>query len=492
MKKSGNFNIPKEILDTAEKLNKANFEAYLVGGCVRDLVLDRKPKDWDLTTNAKPEEIVEIFEKTFYENDFGTVGVVNEEVSDETLKIVEITPYRKESEYSDNRRPDKVSFEATLEEDLNRRDFTINAIAFDPIKGQIIDPHKGQVDLEGKIIRTVGKPEDRFREDGLRMLRAIRISSELGFTINVDTKEAVEKNSRLIENISQERIRDEFTRMLKSNNAMKSIVLSHELGILQYFLPELEEAIGVEQNQAHSFDVWNHLLKSLEHAVEKNMSLDLRLAALFHDVSKPETRRWSKEKNDWTFYGHDVVGARKTEKIMKRLRFSGDLTQKVSKLVRWHMFFSDTDQISLSAVRRLISKVGQENIWDLMHLRTCDRVGTGRPKENPYRLRKYKSMIEEVMSDPVSVSMLKIDGNRLVEITKIDPSPKIGFILHVLLEEVLENPALNTEDYLEKRALELSKLEENVLKELGRKAKEKKESVIEDKISEIRDKHWVK
>lgn len=484
--------IPKEILNIAQKINDAGFEAYLVGGCVRDLTLGKKPKDWDFASNASPENIVKIFEKTFYENQYGTVGVVNENVSDETLKIVEVTPYRTESEYSDSRRPDKVSFGATLDEDLNRRDFTINAMALEPHKGQLIDPHKGQSDIKDKIIRTVGNPEDRFREDGLRILRAVRIASELGFTINVETKKAIEASSSLIKIISKERIRDEFIRIIMSDRSMGGLILSYELGILKHIIPDLEKTVGIEQNHAHSYDVWNHLLRSLNHATKKGMNLTLRLTALFHDISKPETRRRSEEKNDWTFYGHDVVGARRTGKIMKELRFSSDLIEKVVKLVRWHMFFSDTDQITLSAVRRLISNVGKENIWDLMDVRICDRIGTGRPKESPYRLRKYRSMVDEVLADPVSVSMLKIDGNKIIEVTGLKPCPEIGFILHVLLEEVLENPDVNRETYLEDRAIELSKLSKGELKKVGKKAKDKKEAVIEEKISEIRSRHWVK
>jgi len=484
--------IPEDILIISKKIEDAGFKVFLVGGCVRDLILGKKPKDWDFATDAKPEDITLLFEKTFYENQYGTVGIVNESVSDETLKIVEITPFRTESEYSDSRRPDKVSFGATLEEDLKRRDFTVNAMALDASKGQIYDPHKGQIDIKDKIIKAVGDPQVRFKEDGLRILRAIRFSAELGFIINDETTEAIRTNASLLQNISKERIRDEFVKMLMSDQAMESVILSHELGILKFIIPDLETTIGIEQNQAHSFDVWFHLLKSLNHAVKKKMSLDLRLAALFHDISKPETRRWSPEKKDWTFHGHDVVGAKKALKILKDLRFSNDLVEKVGKLVRWHMFFSDTEQITLSAVRRLIVNVGKENIWDLMNVRICDRIGTGRPKESPYRLRKYRSMIDEVLLDPISVSMLKIDGSKVIRVTKLPPSPKIGYILHALLEEVLEDPTLNSEKYLENKSMTLSKLSESELKVIGEKGKEKKELEVEKKISEIRGKHWVK
>ncbi len=487
-----NFTIPKEITEIAEKLKKGGFEAYLVGGCVRDLLLGLKPKDWDFATNALPEEIMKIFSNSFYENDYGTVGVVNDNVSDETLKVVEITPYREESEYTDFRRPDKVSFGTTLEKDLERRDFTINAMAFDPTKGQLIDIHKGQKDIKDKIVRAVGSPVDRFSEDGLRILRAIRISSELGLSIEKETEKAIISSASFIRNISKERIRDEFSRIIDSKNPVGGLILCQNLGVLKEFLPELEQSVGVKQNKAHSYDVWTHLLKSLEHSNKKNMKFHVKLSALFHDISKPETRRWSDEKKDWTFYGHDVVGSRVTERILKRLKFPMKLIENVVILVRWHMFFSDTDKITLSAVRRLVSRVGKENIWDLMDLRACDRIGTGRPKESPYRLRKFHSMIEEVMADPVSVSMLKIDGKKIMEVSQETPGPRIGYILHALLEEVLDDPSLNTEEYLEKRAIELSKLPKKELEDLGKSAKDRKDEEEEKKISEIRDRHWVK
>ncbi len=500
MKASKNINLfalPEEITETSEMLKKAGFEAYLIGGCVRDLILNRKPKDWDFTTNATPEEIAKLFTKTFYENEYGTVGVVNENSRDETLKIIEITPYRLESGYSDKRRPDSVKWSRKLEDDLERRDFTINAIALEIgektgllYKGHLVDLYKGQEDLGHKIIRAVGNPHDRFSEDALRMLRAIRISTELGFTIESETASAIGKYAHLLKEIAHERIRDEFERIIMSDNPMVGLILSQKLGVLQYIVPELEKSIGVEQNRAHAFHVWEHLLRSLQHAADKKWPLEIRLAALLHDISKPETRRASRETK-WTFYGHEVVGSRVTEKILTRLKFPVKLTEKVTKLVRWHMFFSDTEQITHSAVRRLIAKVGQENVWDLMNLRICDRIGTGRPKENPYRLRKYKAMLEEVMRDPVSVGMLKIDGNKIMEVTHVTPGPKIGHILNALMEEVLENPKLNDEVFLVKRSIELAELPEKKLKEMGDKGREKKDDLEEKNIKDIRDRYHV-
>lgn len=486
--------VPKEVQKVLETLKNKGFEAYLVGGCSRDLLLGRKPKDWDVTTNATPEKIIPLFEKTFYENNFGTVAVVDENATDESVKIVEVTPYRLESSYSDHRRPDSVQFSKRLDDDLKRRDFTINAIAVD-VSGDtvkdMIDLYGGFKDIKDKTIKTVGNPEDRFTEDALRMMRAPRLATELGFTINIETREAIIKHAKLLEKISAERVRDEFSKILMSKEPKKGIEMLHELGLLRYIAPELEQGIGIEQTQAHAYDVWEHLLRSLQCAADKEWPLDIRIAALFHDVSKPETRRFSHETKQFTFYGHEVVGSRVTKKILERLKYPNKLMDKVVKLVRWHMFFTDTEEITLSAVRRMIVNVGPENIWDLMNVRICDRIGTGRPKENPYRLRKYKAMIEEALHDPVSVGMLKIDGKRIMEVTRETPGPKIGYVLHALLEEVIENPKLNTAEYLEKRAVELFAMSEKDLKKLGEAGKERQKEEESKNIEEIRQKYHV-
>ncbi len=490
--------IPEEIGKILDILKKNGFDSYIVGGSVRDILLNRKPKDWDITTNANPEEIQGLFPHTFYENAYGTVGIVNDETEDITLKQVEVTPYRVESGYSDFRHPDQVKFSQNLEDDLKRRDFTINALALSLPegerqinKGQTIDLYKGQEDLKEKVIRTVGEGSLRFKEDALRMLRAVRLATELGFKVSHETTSSIKLHVKLLENISKERVKDEFVGIIMSSEPMKGMIMCQELGILSHIFPELEETIGIEQNkQAHKYTVWEHLLRSLQHAADKNWPLEVRLAALFHDVSKPQTKR--QKAGDTTFYGHDVVGARVTREALLRLKFPMKLVEKVEKLVRWHMFFADTEQISLSAVRRLIVNVGKENIWDLMNVRACDRIGTGRPKESPYRLRKYHAMIEEAMHDPISPQMLKIDGKRLMEVTGENPSRKIGYILHALLEEVIEDASKNNSDFLEKRALELVKLGENELKTLGEAGKASKEKEEEKLIAEIRGKHYVK
>lgn len=493
--------IPKEVWEVSQKLKKAGYEAYMIGGCVRDILIGVKPKDWDFTTNAKPEEIISVFPDTFYENVYGTVGVVNESVSDETLKVVEVTPYRLEAQYSDNRRPDSVSFSDKLEDDLKRRDFTINAIALnvdrtgskkDFYKGQIVDLFKGQEDLKNKILRTVGNPHERFQEDGLRILRAVRIGNYVGFEIDTATEKALAEESHLLSNIARERIRDEFTKIIMSSEPAQGIRFCQKFGLLKYIIPELEKTISIEQGGAHKFDVWEHSLKSLQHAADRNFSLEVRLAALLHDIGKPKSRRDAGEEGEWTFYGHEVVGARMTEKILQNLRFSAKIVEKVTKFVRNHMFFADSELIGLSAVRRIVAKVGKDNVWDLMDLRACDRIGMGRPKEDPYRLRKYHAMIDEATRDPISVGMLNIDGKEIMETTGEISGPKIGFVLHALLEEVLDDPKLNTAEYLNGRAIELIKLPEEKLKKFGEEGKKKKELENEEEIRKIRRSHKVK
>jgi len=275
-----------------------------------------------------------------------------------------------------------------------------------------------------------------------------------------------------------------------SDNPMVGIILSQKLGILQYVVPELEKSIGVEQNQAHAYHVWEHLVRSLQHAADKDWPLDVRLAALLHDVGKPATRVWSEEKKDWTFHGHDVVSARMAKKILNDLKFPKETVGKVTTFVRMHMFFSDPDVVTLSAVRRVIARVGKENINDLLNLRVCDRIGTGRPKAHPFRLRKYMSMVDEAMRDPISVGMLKIDGTRLIEMGEA-AGPRIGWILHALLEEVLDDPKKNTEEYLESRAQELAKLPEKELRELGEEGKDRKAEEDDAAVRKLREKHHV-
>ncbi len=485
--KTGKYSIPESVERILEALENSGFEAFLVGGCVRDLILNKKPKDWDITTNANPEEMQEIFPDSFYENKFGTVGVKTED-ADETLKVIEITPYRLESEYSDNRHPDTVTFSKNIKDDLSRRDFTINAMALS--KGHLVDLYKGQEDLEANIIRTVGNPSERFAEDALRIMRAVRFSAELGFTIESETSKAIYESANLLANVSRERIRDEFVKIIMSPNPMIGVVMLQKLGLLKHISEAAEGMVGVSQEtQAHIYDVFEHSLRALQHSADKGHRLELRLAVMFHDIAKPHTKRMVGNKA--TFYGHEVVGARVTRETLESIKFSRETIDNVTKLVRWHMFFADPEQITLSAVRRLITKVGKESIWDLVELRKCDRIGTGRPVEQPYRFRKFQSMIEEALRAPLSVGMLKVDGVKLMEIG-VEKGPRIGSVLHALLEEVLDDPEKNTEDYLVTRVTVLNQLTNNELDELGKKGKGRLEEEDDKIIKDLRDKHKVK
>lgn len=478
--------IPKDILDILHILNTNNYDSYLVGGCVRDMIRKIVPKDWDITTQALPEEIQALFPDSFYTNTFGTVGVKTKNAG-----IVEITPFRTESQYSDGRRPDTVIFTKDIQEDLKRRDFTINAIAYDPIKDIYIDPFFGIKDIKNSLIKAVGKADDRFSEDGLRILRMVRFASQLNFSLDTETLTSAINKKDILSNISKERIRDEFIKILMSKHANVGFMYMKTMGILKYISQHLEDTVNVTQNGCHSYDVFEHIIRSMQCAVDKEYPLEIRLSALFHDIGKPPTRQWSAEKGDYTFYGHEVVGAKITKEILKSLNFSRETIDKVVILVRWHMFFSDTEQITASAVRRMIANVGRENIWDLINLRICDRVGTGRPKEDPYRLRKYMSLIEEVLSDPTDVSMLKISGNDLIEELSLEPGPLIGKILHILLEKALVDPKINIKELLLKESASLVSLPKEKLDDLFKEAIKTKKAIEIETKSSIRKKYKV-
>ncbi|HLM84016.1 MAG TPA: CCA tRNA nucleotidyltransferase [Candidatus Bathyarchaeia archaeon] len=519
--------IPKPIIEIIQKLEAAGFEAFVVGGCVRDLLMNVEPKDWDVTTNAKPEDVMKIFPDNFYENNFGTVGVkipwnfskVRSFPSSSealgipqgrTLKnsydVVEVTTYRIESKYSDKRRPDKVKFAKTLEEDLSRRDFTINALAL-KIKNsdfEIVDLFGGQKDLKNKIIRAVGEANERFDEDALRMMRAVRFSVTLGadkqvkrtsgprklsektpFVIEEKTKKAIVKNSKNLKLIALERIQDELNKILVSDFAAEGIELLRELKLLQYIIPELEKGYGVGQNRHHIYTIYEHSILALKNCPSKK--LEVRLATLLHDIAKPETKRGEGAYS--TFYNHDHVGARVAEKILQRLKYPTNSIKKVRLLVDSHMFYYNVDEVGASSVRRLVRKVGLENIDDLIDLRVGDRLGSGVPKAVPYKLRHFKYMVDRISQDPLSVKMLKVDGNDLMKELRLKPEPMLGAILDVLLSEVIEDPKKNEKKILLARAKVLSK--EN-LESLREMAKEKIEEKKEEEDKELKSRHWVK
>ncbi len=469
--------IPDYILKIIEKLQSAGYEAYIVGGCVRDILLSRKPSDWDVTTDARPEQILSVFPEAKYENKFGTVllaqrvGARDKDSKGELIDVVEITTYRSEQNYSDRRHPDEIRFETKLDKDLERRDFTINALALDPVHNdKIIDYFGGRKDIKAKIIRAVGEPSDRFKEDALRMIRAIRFSSQLGFKLEPKTQRAIVKLAGGIKFVSQERIRDELIKILFSDRPAEGIMLLQDTKLLQYIIPELIEGIGVGPARHHLYPVFKHNIMSLKYC--PSLEWPVRLAALLHDIAKPRTRKTI--KGVATFYNHEYLGAKMVNKIMTRLKFSNKDKERVVNLVKNHMFYYNVGEVSAASVRRLLFKVGPDNLQDLIHLRVADRLGSGTPKAMPYKLRHLQYMLEKVQHDPISVKKLDINGDDLIKYLKIKAGPKIGAILDVLLSEIIEDVDLNNKEYLLQRAEELNKLN---LSRLVKKAKD----IIKDK-----------
>ena len=453
--------LPDFVQEALVKLQQAGFAAFVVGGCVRDLLINEEPKDWDITTNARPDDILSLFTDSKYENNFGTVLVPFHSIAN--TPVIEITTYRSEAGYDDHRHPGEIIFEDELEKDLSRRDFTINALAMDQT-GQIIDYYGGQKDLIQQIIRTVGEPADRFKEDALRLLRAIRFSCRFAFIIEPKTERAIVKLAGSIKFIANERIRDELIKIIASPRAYEGIKKLHDTKLLQYILPELEEGYGIDQNHHHVYTVFDHNLLSLKHC--PNTDYLVRLAALFHDIGK--TRAKQIIKGQITFYNHEYISAKLTSKIMTRLHFSNQEIDRVVNLVRNHMFYYNVDEVTEASVRRLIAKTGEQNLSDLIDLRIADRLGSGTIKAKPYKLRHLEYMFDKVRHDPVSVKMLKINGNDLMTKFKLTPGPQIGAILDVILADVINDPQLNEKPALLKLAQQLINLD---LSELRQRAK---------------------
>lgn len=482
--------VPKEVVSVIETLESSGFKAFAVGGCVRDVLLGRKPKDWDITTDAKPEDILRLFPDSVYENAFGTVSVFPKNVSDPSLKMIEVTPYRTESHYTDKRHPDRVEFGTKLEEDLARRDFTINSLALNIKTDEVIDLFKGKIDFKEGLIRAVGNAEERFEEDALRMIRAVRFAAELEFSIEPETYLAIQKKVKLLRFIAKERIRDEFTKIVMSPKSHEALQMMYDLGMLKLVMPELEEGVDVGQNKHHIFTVWEHNLNALKYAVSKHWSLEVRLAALLHDVGKPRSKRG--DGPDSSFYGHEIIGAKMTQLMLSRLRFSKAINEKVTKLVRYHLFYYNVDEVGEASVRRLIRKVGPEDMEDLIKVRMCDRIGSGVPKAEPYKLRHFRFVIEKLSRDPISVKMLKINGEDIMKTTRLSPGPKIGMLLNILLEEVLDDPKKNTKSYLEQRAGQLALMSDKELKNLAGESKGKSSALEEEEVGKMKKRYYVK
>lgn len=504
------FTIPKEVLSVVTELKKAGFEAYLVGGCVRDVILGVEPNDWDVATSATPEEIQKLFPEHVYENQFGTVGVkiptlrpAVPEVGTPTesvgatkeVDIVEVTTFRLEGKYTDKRHPDEVLFAKTIEEDLSRRDFTINAIAMEAGKTEVsppkfIDPYNGQFDIKERIVRTVGDPSARFGEDALRLMRAVRFAVELDFKIELATRRAIEERAGELDMIAKERIRDEFIKILNAQDAARGIILLEELGLLRFVCPELCEGVGVGQNKHHIYTVFEHHIRSLDYAVTQGYSLVLRVAALLHDLGKPKTKHG--EGLNSTFHGHEIVGAKMAMRALDRLKFPKDFTERVVHLIRYHMFYYNVGEVSDAGVRRFLRRVGPEYVPELVQLREADRIGSGVPKAVPYKTRHLLFMIEKVRHDPISPKMLKVTGVDVMKLLGISPGPRVGNTLSALLEEVLDDPKRNTKEYLEHRILELKKLSDAELENLADKAIDKKNEAEDEIESEIKGRYHVR
>lgn len=484
--------IPEAVQSIAKILNESGHAAYLVGGCVRDLLRGMAPKDWDIATDARPEEIQKLFPESVYENEFGTVGVKTES-AEASLRVIEITTFRKDAAYTDKRHPDAITFADTINDDLARRDFTINAMAWNlatpNAASVVIDPCNGQSDLEAKIIRAVGDPNARFNEDALRLMRAVRFAAQLGFIIEEKTATAIKKHAGLLEMVSKERIRDEFSKLIMTDHAAEGVRKLEDLGLLRYVIPELREGIAMAQNLHHIYTVFEHNILALDYTVKKKYSFAIRLAALLHDVGKPRTKRG--EGKYATFYNHEVVGARMTVKILDRLRFSKEIVEYVTHLVRWHLFYYNVGEVSAAGVRRFLARIGVETVDDILRIREADRIGSGVPKAFPYRLRHLKFMIEKVRRDPVHPKMLALRGDDVMKLLNIEPCPRIGHLLTILLEEVLDDPTKNNHDALAARLKELHALSDAELVALRKKSEARKEEFEAGVEAEMKKRHAV-
>ncbi len=440
--------IPNQVHEILDKFKKEGFEIAVVGGAVRNLILDQDATDWDFATNATPEEILAIYDG-FYDNDFGTVRIRVEK------NEYEVTTYRSEFGYSDSRRPDKVVWGKSLEEDLSRRDFTINAMALvsGEEKGQmdLIDPFGGGDDINTKTIKAVGIAKDRFNEDGLRIMRAIRLAIQLNFTIEPQTFLALTQLNEVLRRIANERIRDEFLKICKCCDSYEHFMLIYDSGVMNIILPELAACVGVEQKSPkrhHEFDVWKHNVMSMI-TCPSNEAI-VKFAALIHDIGKPLVADIT-EEGVRTFYNHDIVGAQIARQIALRWNMSKIDSTRITKLVRWHLFSINEFQTDKS-IRRFIRNVGEENVNDLMDVRTGDRLGSGSTRES-WRLKKFRERIEEVSKTYFEIKDLKIDGHDVMKIFNLKPGPEIRKVLDNVFEKVdsdeLKNEKIVLLKYLE-------------------------------------------
>jgi tRNA nucleotidyltransferase (CCA-adding enzyme) len=432
--------IPKQVEYIIQQLNENGYEAYIVGGCVRDSLLNREPKDWDITTNATPLQVKDIFTKTIDTGlQHGTVTVMIDKVG------YEVTTYRIDGNYSDSRRPDSVVFTTSLKEDLARRDFTINAMAYNHKDG-LIDYYEGLKDIKQNIIRCVGNPINRFREDALRMMRCIRFTCQLNFSIDFDTFKSINKLNDTIIKISQERIREELNKILVSNYASKGIRKLHYSGLLKYIMPELDLCYGFEQNNSHhDKTVFEHILSVVDNSPSK---LDIRLSALLHDIGKPKCYTVD-ETGEGHFYQHHIDSEIIAREILTRLKYDNKTIDKVCILVREHM--SRYDFLRNKNTKKFINRVGVENLEDLFELQIADIKGSSKEYQNFDNILKLKEECQRILNEkqPLSIKDLNINGCNLMKLGYKE-GKDIGNKLKELVELVLENPELNTKEELMK------------------------------------------
>jgi tRNA nucleotidyltransferase (CCA-adding enzyme) len=441
--------IPEDVLAVCKRLRDAGHQAHLVGGGIRDMLLGRPPADFDVATSALPEPVMALFGSRYAIPtglQHGTVTVLAGTA--ERPRHVEVTTFRGEGEYLDGRRPSTVHFSATLEEDLARRDFTMNAIAYDPVAGVVTDPFGGQRDLAARLVRAVGDPLQRFREDGLRPMRAVRQATQLGFTIDPPTQSAINATLNVFRMVSAERVRDELFKLMSAPGPARGIELMRETGLLGEVIPELLEGVGVAQNRFHKYDVYGHTMATLDGA---RGSVVVKLGALLHDVGKPRSRA-PKEgaPGEFSFFRHEFLGAEMATDICRRLKLSTDEREDVTALVANHMFFYQPEW-SDGTVRRFVRKVGLERLPALMALREADITGRGYGEDPASETRELRERIEQVAAEDAALQVkdLALDGADVMRILGIPPSRRVGQILEWLLERVLDDPSLNTREKLE-------------------------------------------
>ena len=429
--------IPRHVRTLAAHLAGRGITVYPVGGAVRDLLLRRQPKEWDLAAATEPGRVMDALPKAIPTGiKHGTVTALWEG------HAIEITSFRSEApgSYKDGRHPERVTFGVTLEEDLSRRDFTINAMAIDLVTGVLIDPFNGRADLQRRVIRCVGKPALRFAEDGLRLMRAVRFAAFLGFAIHRATRQAIPLALPVFKRVSAERIRDEMLKMLCAARPSRGIELMRRTGILTMVIPELIDGFGMKQNRWHHRDVYHHALKTMDETRETPL---LRLAALLHDIAKP--RCIGGEEPDHTFYGHDREGSVLARHILTRLKFSRAETDFVASLIANHMFSYSPDWKD-GTVRRFVARVGKASVPDILELQRADIVARGTHVKSSLRslelLRRRIGKLSRA-SMAIKASDLAVDGRDVMRLLKIPPGPRVGTVLGCLLERVIDDPALN-------------------------------------------------